>query len=160
MEEQKRNGKCSIQRAHVLRTIIHWISMQAWDCRGQWRWTCVGGSVDKQSIWTPTHSPKARHFLFTVASGKEEAPWKKNMKKKNLKTTTGSRVGGRLRMCRYPVCFGVHFCVKFQYLGGKLPSRRDPVMILKTDVKILCVTVRVNSLVIRSAFKKKEKRKS
>lgn len=126
------------------------------------------GSVDKQSIWTPTHSPKARHFLFTVASGKEEAPWKKNMKKKNLKTTTGSLrgqvdkacVGGQLRMCRYPVCFGVHFCVKFQYLGGKLPSRRDPVMILKTDVKILCVTVRVNSLVIRSAFKKKEKRKS
>lgn len=86
-----------------------------------------GGSVNKQSIWTPTHSPKARHFLFTVASGREEASWKKEYGKKTLETTTGSLggrvdkacVGGRLRMCRYPVCFGVHLCVKFQYLGGK-----------------------------------------
>lgn len=52
----------------------------------------VSRSVDKQSIWTPTHSPKARHFLFTAASGKEEASWKED-EKKNLKTTTGSLRG-------------------------------------------------------------------
>lgn len=96
VEEQKRTRKCSIQRPHVFRTIIHWIGMQTWDCRGQWRWTCIGGgggSVDKQSIWTPTHSPKARHFLFTVASGREEASWKKEYGKKTLETTTGSLRG-------------------------------------------------------------------
>lgn len=83
MEEQKRNRKCSIQRAHVLRTIIHWISMQAWDCRGQWRWTCIGGLLTNSPFGLPHTRQRHDTFSSLWPAAKKRRRGKRIWKKKS-----------------------------------------------------------------------------
>lgn len=156
MEEQKRTRKCSIQRAHYSLNRHASMRLQRPVEVNMYR----GGGLLTNS---PFGLPHTRQRHDTFSSRWPAAEKRRRGKKENLETTTGSLrgrvdkacVGGRLRMCRYPVCFGVHLCVKFQYLGGKITIAQRPSNDLEDRCEgIFCVTVRVNSLVIRLAFKK------